>query len=884
MALHENIPGYDGSEDTSGTDAGGSETSTGGGGSRDTTFDSGTSGGDTADDTEPTSPTDPETVPTGSSSKTVGPTSGTGDSGTDRTTRDTTPDRGPRDGGMLDPEQTAEEAIDQDRRDRVTGLENDAPEGTYVIGNQVVDESTARERIKDRVTDATQLTDEDIAVSIGAGGTITYELTDTGAERFEGAPGEQIGTGEVPTTQEAARDLEQQAIERTAATNRGDVKVTTQDGELRAELTYVGSEKQAAQELGVSISDIDMEDGQIVPTTEEGREAIKQNAIGAQSSQGGGSRTTTADSGTAPGAGMDGDERAISRLEDELGVDLDRDDVEVTQEGNRTEVALTDEGQRTVREANEAFDDPTIMIPGQVAGVNVPGGGKSVETVLRDFQMGVDKWAERNVQSGPQTSKWAQMGIEPADRGPRQKAITGWSEVVGQSLASTPALLATVPLAAKEVYGWGAEGVRTDEKAKWGEKTFSEAYKRGAGEASYAWNNPGEASARLVGSLAGTGLIMGGAAAVSSRAGAASRWTIQPGEELAGTVGYRATRRLRNQRTAERYFPNQEPLIFSEEAAIRGVKRARDTVSPKARAAANRARSEFETFVDADRAQMQIGRTETESETETITAEDIDSEVTGGRPGTLPGNEGAGVDTSEPTAGGNPWPDYMLPEGHPMRSDTEAKPVDTELEGRRRVEEAQRPNARVYETAVAGEQSATEPSVTADVTRAGMLARAQAMRAQAQPEAQGVGVRELENAADRDLATEVETETETRARARARTEVETRLDFETEYRRDPPTETDPETDGDENDPAWGVDMQSADGQAGTDSPVDMDAGWINKWATALAGGGIDARRAPEDVENYAGDPLPAPTVAQIEGETEAVEDFFDFGADEGGWP
>lgn len=582
---------------------------------------------------------------------------------------------------------------------------------------------------------------------------------------------------------------------------------------------------------------------------------------------------------------------AISRIEDELGVNLDRDDVEITRDGNRTEVTLSEEGKRTVREQNEAFDDPTIMIPGQVAGVNVPFGGKSVETVLRDFQMGVGKWAERNVQSGPQTSKWGQMGIKPADRGPRQKAITGWSEEVGQSLASTPALLANVPLGAKEGYGWYKEAAENpDNPVEFYKKTGSVASNRVVGAAEYAWNNPGESSARVVGSLLGTGLVMGGAAATSSRAGAASRWAIQPGEEALGTAGYHATRRLRNQKAADRYFPNKEPLIFSEEAAIRGVNRARAEISPRAKAAATRARSEMAVFARSDRGQWQIGRTESGGKgANTITSEDIKSEVTGGQPGTLPGNEGAGMDTSEPTSGGNPWPDHMLPEGHPMRSDTEASPVDTELEGRRRVEEAQRPNARVYETSIGAidAEAATKPMVSAKFSQGGMLSMAQEMRVRNRPRMEAFGAFKFENALERELTTEVEAEAEAkaeaRARAEARAETKMRFEFEGRGRSDPPIEVEPESDGADNEPGWGLDMQTPESTGSTDSPVDTDAGWINQWATALAGGGIEARRAPENVDDYAGDPLPAPTVAQTKGETKAVEDFFDFNPKEDSW-
>jgi len=64
-----------------------------------------------------------------------------------------------------------------------------------------------------------------------------------------------------------------------------------------------------------------------------------------------------------------------------------------------------------------------------------------------------------------------------------------------------------------------------------------------------------------------------GAAAIGPRTSTATRFAIQPGEEIAGRGGFAATRRLAGERQAQRFFPNQEPLIFSEEAALRGLRR-----------------------------------------------------------------------------------------------------------------------------------------------------------------------------------------------------------------------------------------------------------------------------------------------------------------------
>ncbi|KAB1192018.1 hypothetical protein GJR96_00610 [Haloferax sp. MBLA0076] len=83
-----------------------------------------------------------------------------------------------------------------------------------------------------------------------------------------------------------------------------------------------------------------------------------------------------------------------------------------------------------------------------------------------------------------------------------------------------------------------------------------------------ATENPAETAGMVAGSLVASSAIMSGAAKIGPRAGAAARYAIQPGEELAGTLGYKATKAAGGTRAADKLFPNQEPLIFSEEAAL----------------------------------------------------------------------------------------------------------------------------------------------------------------------------------------------------------------------------------------------------------------------------------------------------------------------------
>jgi len=81
------------------------------------------------------------------------------------------------------------------------------------------------------------------------------------------------------------------------------------------------------------------------------------------------------------------------------------------------------------------------------------------------------------------------------------------------------------------------------------------------------------AAIQLGGTLVATAGLFSATAAISPRLGTATRVAIQPGEEIIGRGGFAATRRVFNERAAQRAFPNQEPLFMSEEAALRGLRR-----------------------------------------------------------------------------------------------------------------------------------------------------------------------------------------------------------------------------------------------------------------------------------------------------------------------
>jgi hypothetical protein len=109
----------------------------------------------------------------------------------------------------------------------------------------------------------------------------------------------------------------------------------------------------------------------------------------------------------------------------------------------------------------------------------------------------------------------------------------------------------------------------------------------------YAAENP----VRTAGQLGGSVLVMGGAAAASSRAGLATRAAIQPGEEALGYGGSAAFRGAASaaetagdvvpgragqavagtgsglRRAGQTLFPNNEPLLISEEAGLAAIGR-----------------------------------------------------------------------------------------------------------------------------------------------------------------------------------------------------------------------------------------------------------------------------------------------------------------------
>ncbi|WP_144240046.1 hypothetical protein [Haladaptatus cibarius] len=158
------------------------------------------------------------------------------------------------------------------------------------------------------------------------------------------------------------------------------------------------------------------------------------------------------------------------------------------------------------------------------------------------------------------------------------------------AIADVPGLVET----GLEGVEYGAYGTNETLEGR-GREFLDESRNRGTAVASavveQAKQNPAESVGLLAGSFAASYGAISTASKVGKRTELATRMAIQPGEEALGRAGYAATKAAKGRKAANRYFPNKEPLLFSEEAAIRGGKRAAGAVKSKAARAAQFART-----------------------------------------------------------------------------------------------------------------------------------------------------------------------------------------------------------------------------------------------------------------------------------------------------
>jgi len=96
---------------------------------------------------------------------------------------------------------------------------------------------------------------------------------------------------------ERAEQVEERVLEETAAEDPSDVRVSENDGSFEVTFTNSGRERVVADDLGVSREDISLRNGFVVPETEEGRDAIREQDSGL----GGGANEATGS--TSPSSG-----------------------------------------------------------------------------------------------------------------------------------------------------------------------------------------------------------------------------------------------------------------------------------------------------------------------------------------------------------------------------------------------------------------------------------------------------------------------------------------------------------------------------------------------------------------------------------------------------
>lgn len=272
--------------------------------------------------------------------------------------------------------------------------------------------------------------------------------------------------------------------------------------------------------------------------------------------------------------------------------------------------------QQPQGEQREQFGNFELVVPGT--------GGESVEDYFDTATSGISTTTQQVSsglfdEGGPASES---LGGEVLEAAGHEQAATAYEESLrsfGKGLTEGAGSLLNVPAAARgldegvEYVGWmGSETLQGRGGQALGQSVRAAATVGGAA-VDYATKNPAKFTGTAVGSLAGSYTLMGGAAKVSSRAGTAVRWGIQPGEELASSV---LTRGLSKTSTGSKIvskFPggridNEEIVI---EGAKKGVQKTRSSVNAARRATSDlkaKAAPEVRKFLLDDRGQGQMPR------------------------------------------------------------------------------------------------------------------------------------------------------------------------------------------------------------------------------------------------------------------------------------
>jgi hypothetical protein len=291
------------------------------------------------------------------------------------------------------------------------------------------------------------------------------------------------------------------------------------------------------------------------------------------------------------------------------------EDFQIVEDGDGVDIQLTEQGRERVQSAasdGEQFGDIPELNLSPVRGL-VSGAGPGLglasgtldpdpdDTIAVDDELralGEEFTEEVAEPAGGAAGEFAERAVLGAAgtaaviSGRDASSVpAGGPELLGEPLAAStggaaegtvrgavnifnvPANAAGLIEAGEFIGEAGAETVQGDGE-QFADEAGTAAVRAGEAFLEQASEQPFQTGGALFGSLAGSAAGIAGASRLSRTGGRATAFAVQPGEELVGIAGNRLTRVATNARTAERLFPDDEPLIFSEEAAIRTARAA----------------------------------------------------------------------------------------------------------------------------------------------------------------------------------------------------------------------------------------------------------------------------------------------------------------------
>lgn len=211
-------------------------------------------------------------------------------------------------------------------------------------------------------------------------------------------------------------------------------------------------------------------------------------------------------------------------------------------------------------------DIPIFIGPRTAEGARAPSQAGPAESAVRleTVVQGFEEDALATIERAPEIGQ----GIEDVTGLDVARDRPGWEQKAAQGIIATPVLIGTgsalLPQKVAEIGATGVQAAREDELGEFGRDVGQAGVNLAARGAAGVIERPAFTAGMLAASLPFS-------AAVMSRF-PSTRWLIQPGEEVAGRGGFAVTRRIAGESTAQRFFPYKEPLIFSEEAALRAAR------------------------------------------------------------------------------------------------------------------------------------------------------------------------------------------------------------------------------------------------------------------------------------------------------------------------